>query len=89
MSRKSKINSAEKVKIVEQYLNGEIGMRQASKELSINHKSIQEWVSIYKSKGPVGLLDQPHNSHYSMIILTEKVRSLPSVQNMGFVQENN
>ena len=65
MSRKSKINSAEKVKIVEQYLNGEIGMRQASKELSINHKSIQEWVSIYKSKGPVGLLDQPHNSHYS------------------------
>ena len=46
MSRKSKINSAEKVKIVEQYLNGEIGMRQASKELSINHKSIQECVSI-------------------------------------------
>ena len=40
-------------------------MRQASKELGINHKSIQEWVSIYKSKGPVGLLDQPHNSHYS------------------------
>ena len=49
MSRKSKINSAEKVKIVEQYLNGEIGMRQASKELGINHKSIQEWVSIYKT----------------------------------------
>ena len=30
-------------------------MRQASKELGINHKSIQEWVSIYKSKGPVGI----------------------------------
>ena len=64
MSRKSKINSAEKVKIVEQYLNGEIGMRQASKELSINHKSIQEWVSIYKSRG---LLDYLIN-HTTAII---------------------
>lgn len=33
MSRKSKINPIEKVKIVERYLRGEIGMRQAGKEL--------------------------------------------------------
>ena len=64
MSRKSKINSAEKVKIVEQYLNGEIGMRQASKELGINPKSMQEWVSIYKVRG---LLDYLIN-HTTAII---------------------
>ena len=56
MSRKSKINPIEKVKIVERYLRGEIGMRQAGKELGIAYQSIQKWVSIYKGKGPAGLL---------------------------------
>ena len=65
MSRKSKINPIEKVKTVEQYLNGEIGIRQAGKELGVAYQSIQKWVSIYKSKGPVGLLDQSQNNHYS------------------------
>ena len=65
MSRRSKINPIEKVKIVEGYLNGEIGIRQAGKELGVAYQSIQEWVSIYKSKGPVGLLDRSQNSHYS------------------------
>ena len=45
MSRKSKINPIEKVKIVERYLRGEIGMRQAGKELGIAYQSIQKWVS--------------------------------------------
>ena len=65
MSRRSKIDPVEKVKIVERYLNGEIGMRQAGKELGVDPKCIQGWSSIYKSKGPVGLLEQAHHSHYS------------------------
>ena len=65
MSRKSKISPIEKVKTVERYLNGEIGIRQAGRKLGVDHTSIQRWVSIYKSKGPVGLLDQSQNSHYS------------------------
>ena len=65
MSRKSKISSIVKIKTVERYLNGEIGIRQAGRELGVNHRSIQRWISIYKSKGPVGLLDQSQNSHYS------------------------
>ena len=65
MSRKSKINPIEKVKTVEQYLDGEIGMCQAGKELGVSYQSVQKWIAIYKSKGPVGLLDQPQNSHYS------------------------
>lgn len=40
MSRKSKIDPAEKVKIVESYLAVEIGIRQAEKELGINYTSI-------------------------------------------------
>ena len=37
MFRKSKIEPVEKVKIVERYLAGEIGIRQAGKELGVDH----------------------------------------------------
>lgn len=65
MSRKSKIDPVEKVKIVERYLDGKIGIRQAGKELGIAYQCIQRWVSIYKSEGPTGLLNQPKNKSYS------------------------
>lgn len=65
MSRKSKLEPVEKVKIVERYLDGEIGIRQAGRELGIAHQSIQQWVSIYKSEGPTGLITQPKNRSYS------------------------
>ena len=65
MSKKSKIDPIEKVKMVERYLDGEISLYQAGKELGVHHKSIQGWISVYKSKGPTGLLDQSHNSYYS------------------------
>ena len=64
MSRRSKIDPVEKVKIVERYLNGEIGMSQAGKELGVDPKSIEGWICIYKISGPVGLLDQSQNGHY-------------------------
>ena len=65
MSRKSKIEPAEKVKIVERYLDGEIGIRQAGRELGIAYQCIPRWVSIYKSEGPTGLLNQSKNKCYS------------------------
>ena len=65
MSRKSKIEPVEKVNIVERYLDGEISIRQAGRELGIAHQSIQRWVSIYKSEGPTGLLNQSKNKYYS------------------------
>lgn len=65
MSRKSKLEPVEKAKIVERYLDGEIGIRQAGRELGIAYQSIQQWVSIYKSEGPTGLITQPKNRSYS------------------------
>ena len=61
MFRKSKIEAVEKVKIVERYLAGEIGIRQAGKELGVDHHSIRNWISIYQYDGPTGLLNQPKN----------------------------
>lgn len=65
MSRKSKIDPVEKVKIVERYLNGKIGIRQAGKIANIAYQSVQKWVRIYKAEGPTGLLNQTKNRSYS------------------------
>ena len=51
MSRKSKIDPIVKVKIVEQYLDGEIGLNQASKKIGVACPSIRKWISIYKCNG--------------------------------------
>ena len=48
MFRKSKIEPVEKVKIVERYLAGEIGIRQAGKELEVDHHSIRNWISSHE-----------------------------------------
>lgn len=65
MSRQSKINPVEKVKIVERYLNGKIGIREAGRIASISYQSVQKWVRIYKAEGPNGLLNQTQNRIYS------------------------
>ena len=65
MSRKSKIDPVEKVKIVERYLAREIGICQAGRELGVNHQTIRNWLSIYQYEGPTGLLYQSKNRSYS------------------------
>ena len=68
MSRKSKIDPVEKVKIVERYLAGEIGICQAGRELGVNHQTIRNWLSIYQYEGPTGLLYQSNvNVNIKMI----------------------
>lgn len=50
MSRKSKIDPVEIVKMVEHYLNGEVGITQAAKLAEVNHKSFQAWMDCIKLK---------------------------------------
>ena len=65
MSRKSKIDPVEKVKMVERYLCGELNIIQASSILGVVHSSVQCWVRLYKSEGPTALLNQSKNRSYS------------------------
>lgn len=65
MSRKSKVSAVEKVKIVERYLAGEIGIKQAGKLADVHYTSVKKWVNIYKAEGPVGLFEQAKNRNYS------------------------
>ena len=48
-----------------EYLDGEIGLGQASKNLGVAYQSIRKWISIYQCNGPTGLLNQPKNKSYS------------------------
>ena len=83
MFRKSKIEPVEKVKIVERYLAGEIGIRQAGKELGVDPHSIRNWISIYQYDGPTGLLNQPKNK---MCIRDRRNGSIWFRENAGMMQ---
>lgn len=61
MSRKSKIDAIEKVKIIERYLNGEISQKGAANVCGVNKRSAQDWLRIYKTEGPDGLLASKTN----------------------------
>jgi len=68
MLRKSKIEPSLKIQLVEQYLNGEIGVREAGRIAGLSGNgsdAFRKWVNIYRNEGPTGLLDQPHNKHFS------------------------
>ena len=68
MSRKSKIDPALKVELVERYLEGEISAKEAGRLAGLagnGADTFQQWVNIYRNEGPAGLLEQSHNRHYS------------------------
>lgn len=86
MSRKSKIDPVEKVKIVERYLNGKISIHQAGKIANIAYQSVQKWVRIYKAEGPTGLLNQTKNRSYSKTLKMNAVNDyLSGKGSLGYI----
>lgn len=68
MSRKSKIDPALKVKLVEKYLRDEIGIMEGCRMAGLSSNAtapFKKWINIYKNEGPSGLLDQKKNRYYS------------------------
>ena len=58
MSRKSKIDPALKVELVEKYLRDEIGIYEAARLAGMSGKTaapVRRWVNIYENEGPSGL----------------------------------
>jgi transposase len=86
MSRKSKIDPVEKVKIVERYLNGKIGIKQAGRIANTAYQSVQRWVRIYKAEGPTGLLNQTKNRRYSKTLKMNAVNDyLSGKESLGYI----
>ena len=76
MSRKSKIDPALKVELVERYLSGELCRAEAARLAGVDPKgTFVRWVCIYKNEGPSGLLTQKHNRNYSTEFINAAVNA--------------
>jgi len=65
MSRKSKIDPTEKVKIVERLLADEISVSEAARLTDVDEASIRRWRNLYLADGPTALMAQRNNKVYS------------------------
>ena len=73
MSRKSKIDSAEKVKIVERLLADEISVSEAARLTDVERASIRRWRNLYLADGPTALMAQRNNKVYSQELKLQAV----------------
>ena len=64
MPHNSKFSPEEKVKAVEDYLNGKRTSTQIVQSYSINKTTLKRWVNLYKSSGIDGLISKATNKHY-------------------------
>ena len=65
MPQKSKLSPEEKAYIVEQYLSGKTGPSNIISEYGISEPTFREWVRLYKTRGPVGLVPAAKTRKYS------------------------
>lgn len=74
MSRKSKIEPAEKVKIIERVLADEISATEAARPIGVDRSSIRDWRNLYLSDGPSALMVQSNNKTYSKELKLQAVQ---------------
>ena len=73
MARKSKIDPAEKVKVVERLLAAEIGVCEAGRLTGVDGSTIRQWRDLYLSDGPTALMTQRKNKVYSQELKLQAV----------------
>ena len=73
MSRKSKIDQAEKVKVVERLLADEINVSEAARLTGVGQTSIRNWRDLYLADGPTALMAQRNNKVYSQDLKLQAV----------------
>lgn len=66
MSHKSKVSGLEKIVVIEKYLRGEDSLNHLATLLGVSLSSVTQWVQIYQSLGPNGLLNTSKNTAYSV-----------------------
>lgn len=65
MPQKGKLEAEDKLKVVEKYLSGQLGCKEASRIAGVDTVTIRRWVNRYKAEGPTGLLSSAQNRSYS------------------------
>jgi transposase-like protein len=74
MSRKSKIDPVEKVKIIERVLADEISATEAARLIGVDRSSIRDWRNLCLSDGPSALMVQFNNKTYSKELKLQAVQ---------------
>ena len=74
MSRKSKIDPVEKVKIIERVLADEISATEAARLIGVDWSVIRDWSNLYLSDGPSALMVQSNNKNYSKELKLQAVQ---------------
>ena len=73
MFRKGKIEPAEKVKIVERLVAGEVSVSEAARMAGVERASILRWRDLYLTDGPTALMAQRNNKFYSQELKLQAV----------------
>lgn len=63
--RQMKHSVEERCRIVERCLDNQISVSAAARELSVSKSTIQRWITLYETDGPLALLPAKKNNHYS------------------------
>ncbi len=72
MPMKQKLEIEEKVKIIREYLQGKIGLREGARESGVASTTFRGWISIYENQGVEGFT-QERNQKYTVELKTAAV----------------
>lgn len=75
MSRKQKMSAEEKVAIVRRYVNGEIGVSQASRLAEVDGETLKQWIRQYEIEGTSAFLPGRKNKVYDQEMKLKAVRA--------------
>ena len=75
MARKKRLTAEERIRIVQDVLEGKTSQSAASRKNGINCSTINEWVRTYKVEGTQGLTDHKKNRSYSAELKTAAVKA--------------
>ena len=68
MSKRRKIKTEEKIRIVKAYTIGKISMNAAAEQLGVHHSVVADWVRLYQTEGATAFLSREGNQRYDPVV---------------------
>ena len=65
MPRKQKLDSEEKVALVQRCIAGELGLSEAGREAGVDRTSVRHWIARYEAEGSDGFQPRKHVRMYA------------------------
>lgn len=68
MSKRRKIETEEKIRIVKAYTSGKISMNAAAEQLGVHQSVVDDWVRLYQTEGSTAFLPREGNRRYDPVV---------------------